>query len=105
MTSPLTPQQLADVAREVTGIDYAAAANKSGNICAYNAHGYVNSFWMPECNATQWQVLVEWLADRIEKLPAGHRRFSMMDGFLIAINKRDTTALQRMVIELKGAAQ
>lgn len=103
MTTPLTAEQIASVAREVSGkpfdVDMEQVFRQLPN----------GSFeiWEPYFDTTfaqqrsQALAIVEWLADRIEALPAGHRRFSKMDELLIGINKRDTTALMQMVLEIK----
>jgi hypothetical protein len=123
MTSPLTPQQLADVAREVTGKPHYKhrwwgqdVITDNEYLCVENV--YIVNFWNPQFvhddhRRPDWQrsqalALVEWLNDYFstprEKTRKEASKMSELNDFLEAFHKRDISALQRMVIELKGAA-
>jgi len=101
--STLSIEKRAEVARAVTKIPYEVVG--------------LNTILSPAHTDTQWQrywfpsfsdqdgrlqalALVEWLADRIEKMPAGARRFNRLDSFLIALTQRDTAALESLCSEL-----
>lgn len=98
----MTPEQRARIAREVTGDDWQVI---NWGVADYVGTRSGTGTWDPDFNGDsedrlQALALVEWLADRIEALPAGHRRFSKMDELLIAINKRDLPALLQLALEL-----
>jgi hypothetical protein len=95
MTQPLTPQQLADVARE----------------CADNVYFWEHpEDWTPDFESddpydrTEASAIVEWLADAVMQLNAP-RDLTMAHRVIVLVNKRDVPGLLRMVLELKGAAQ
>ena len=82
----LTEQEIAEVAREVIGDA---------------AHEHP---WDPENESWQWQMMVECLADLIDK---GERLTRAYSWGLVRryINTKDTTALMRMVLELSAGGK
>jgi hypothetical protein len=117
MTQPLTPQQLALVASTVTGLPF-ENMGPEGIIYSSPPGTYGSQAWYPRFvdndsagnevrdphRRSQALALVEWLA---VKLMNGSKfiKYSANIEFISAIEKRDINALQRLVLELKGAAQ
>jgi hypothetical protein len=106
MTSPLTPQQLADVAREVTG--HSELIEASETVFVQKSWRWDSNLWEPDFKGAEWQrsqalALVEWLDDKILSLDDIARCTSLLLCKAGLVVDKDTTALQRMVIELKGA--
>lgn len=109
----LTAQEIAEVVREVTGIPYVATGLNTVSCPSY-AYDDHRKYWFPNFagdigSRSQALAVVEWLCRKVSQMVAA----SATDKSLIPkigelaahicmyTDAKDTTALMRMVLELK----
>lgn len=104
MTNTLSPQDRARVATIVEKrefVELVLGPNGGGLSYPCLKSDPHNVLWKPEKNPRQWQLLIEWISDRIPDIETviGRRNY-LKRRFVRFIRNRDIAALESLALEL-----